>query len=123
MMPASTKFPPPARSLPQVRVCHTVLVMVDPQLLEGLEVAVAASPDNVPLRLHLGSLLLAAGRPADALEQCAAVLLRVPDHRDALDLAVRATMAAEPPRWANDRTDRGRLGASAESRGPAGTAG
>jgi len=95
--------------------------MVDPQLLEGLEVAVAASPDNLPLRLHLGSLLLAAGRPADALEQCAAVLLRVPDHRDALDLAARATMAAEPPRWANDRPQRSSPGlAGAESHGSAG---
>jgi ATP-dependent 26S proteasome regulatory subunit len=97
--------------------------MVDPELLEGLERAVAALPDNLPLRLHLGSLLLEAGRPADALEQCAAVLLHVPDHRDALDLAARATMAAEPPRWANDRTERGRPGAAAESRGSAGAAG
>jgi hypothetical protein len=107
--------------------------MVDPELLEGLEAAVAASPDNLPLRLHLGALFLEAGRPADALEQCAAVLVRVPDHRDALDLAARATMAAEPPRWAGDRKNRGPAGAGesrsaggvtprpAETRGPAGT--
>jgi ATPase family associated with various cellular activities (AAA) len=85
-------------------------MVVDPELLEGLEAAVAASPDNVPLRLHLGLLLLRAGRHADALEQCAAVLLRVPDHRGALDLAASATMAVEPPRWATDRTERGRAG-------------
>src|SRR6266542_2497840 len=36
-------------------------MVVDPELLEGLEAAVAASPDNVPLRLHLGLLLLRAG--------------------------------------------------------------
>jgi ATPase family associated with various cellular activities (AAA) len=83
-------------------------MVVDPELLEGLEAAVAASPDNVPLRLHLGLLLLRAGRHADALEQCAAVLLRVPEHRGALDLAASATMAVEPPRWATDRTQRGR---------------
>jgi hypothetical protein len=95
--------------------------MVDPQLLEGLEAAVAASPDNVPLRLHLGALLLEAGRPADALEQCAAVLLRVPDHRDALELAAQATMAAEPPRWANDRQQRGSPGPRRdEEEGPSG---
>ena len=95
--------------------------MIDPELLEGLEAAVALSPDNVPLRLHLGSLFLEAGRPADALEQCAAVLLRVPDHRDALDLAARATMAAEPPRWAGDRPKRGASGpAEAEGRGAGG---
>jgi ATPase family associated with various cellular activities (AAA) len=84
-------------------------MVVDPELLEGLEAAVAASPDNVPLRLHLGLLLLRAGRHADALEQCAAVLLRVPDHRGALDLAASATMAVEPPRWATDRPERGRV--------------
>jgi hypothetical protein len=85
-------------------------MVVDPELLEGLEAAVAASPDNVPLRLHLGSLLLQAGRHADALEQCAAVLQRVPEHRGALDLAASATMAVEPPRWATDRIERGKPG-------------
>jgi ATPase family associated with various cellular activities (AAA)/AAA+ lid domain len=95
--------------------------MIDPELLEGLEAAVAVSPDNVPLRLHLGSLFLEAGRPADALEQCAAVLLRVPDHRDALELAARATMAAEPPRWAGDRQQRPAPGpADVPARGPTG---
>lgn len=92
-------------------------MVVDPELLEGLEAAVAASPDNVPLRLHLGLLLLKAGRHADALEQCAAVLLLVPDHRGALDLAASATMAVEAPRWSTDRTERGR---QAPPRPPAG---
>ncbi len=73
----------------------------------------------MPLRLHLGSLLLKAGRPADALEQCAAVLLQVPDHRDALDLAASATMAVEPPRWAGDRIERG----APAGRAPPGPAG
>src|SRR6266536_1081772 len=80
-------------------------MVVDPELLEGLEAAVAASPDNVPLRLHLGLLLLRAGRHADALEQCAAVLQRMPDHRGALDLAASATMAVEPPRWTTHRRE------------------
>lgn len=93
-------------------------MVVDPELLEGLEAAVAASPDNVPLRLHLGLLLLRAGRHADALEQCAAVLLQVPDHRGALDLAASATMAVEPPRWTTDRPERGR--SAPPSRPPAG---
>jgi SpoVK/Ycf46/Vps4 family AAA+-type ATPase len=94
-------------------------MVVDPELLEGLEAAVAASPDNVPLRLHLGLLLLRAGRHTDALEQCAAVLQRVPDHRAALDLAASATMAVEPPRWATDRPEQGRA-ASQPSRASAG---
>jgi hypothetical protein len=94
-------------------------MVVDPELLEGLEAAVAASPDNVPLRLHLGLLLLRAGRHADALEQCAAILQRVPDHRGALDLAARTTMAVEPPRWTTDRSERGRQ-APQPPRAPAG---
>jgi hypothetical protein len=81
-------------------------MVVDPELLEGLEAAVAASPENVPLRLHLGLLLLKAGRHADALEQCAAVLQLVPGHGGALDLAASATMAVEPPRWTTDRDAR-----------------
>jgi hypothetical protein len=92
-------------------------MVVDPELLEGLEAAVAASPDNVPLRLHLGMLLLRAGRHADALEQCAAILQRVPDHRGALDLAARTTMAVEPPRWTTDRSERGRHSTERAERG------
>lgn len=95
-------------------------MVVDPELLEGLEAAVAASPDNVPLRLHLGLLLLRAGRHADALEQCAAILQRVPDHRGALDLAARTTMAVEPPRWTTDQPERSK---HAPSPPPAGAGG
>jgi SpoVK/Ycf46/Vps4 family AAA+-type ATPase len=95
-------------------------MVVDPELLEGLEAAVAASPDNVPLRLHLGLLLLRAGRHADALEQCAAVLQRVPQHRGALELAASATMAVEPPRWVTDRRERGRTAGPQPQRSAAG---
>ena len=96
-------------------------MVVDPELLEGLEAAVAASPDNVPLRLHLGLLLLKAGRHADALEQCAAVLQLVPGHGGALDLAASATMAVDPPRWTTDRRGRPKAASPAPARpAPAG---
>ena len=41
---------------------------VDPELLAGLRAAVEAVPDNLALRLHVATLLLDAGRPAESLE-------------------------------------------------------
>ena len=41
--------------------------MSDP--IETLREAVALSPDNAPLRRHLGDLLSAAGRHEEALEE------------------------------------------------------
>jgi hypothetical protein len=66
---------------------------VDTELLDAVHLAVQTSPRNLTLRLHLGHLLLEAGRPAEALEQCALILVRVPDHRPALELAARAAAA------------------------------
>ena len=40
---------------------------VDPELLAGLRAAVEAVPDNLALRLHVATLLLDAGRPAESL--------------------------------------------------------
>jgi len=65
----------------------------DTELLDAVHLAVQTSPRSLSLRLHLGYLLLDARRPAEALEQCALVLARVPDHREALDLAARAAVA------------------------------
>jgi len=65
----------------------------DAELLNAVHLAVETAPRNLTLRLHLGYLLLEAGRPVEALEQCALVLVRVPDHRQALDLATRAAVA------------------------------
>ncbi|HZE40217.1 MAG TPA: AAA family ATPase [Stackebrandtia sp.] len=66
--------------------------------LDGLLAAVAASPDDVSLRLHLAEELLAHGRAAQALEHCSAVLSLRPEHARGLELlsAITAAMAAPP---------------------------
>src|SRR5919201_1466185 len=66
---------------------------VDPELLEGLQAAVAAAPRNLALRVHAAALLLEAGRPAEALAQCGVVLESAPDHQQALEVAARAADA------------------------------
>jgi SpoVK/Ycf46/Vps4 family AAA+-type ATPase len=66
---------------------------VDPELLAGLRAAVEAVPDNLALRLHVATLLLEAGRPAESLEHSSAVLALVPGQREAVELAERATGA------------------------------
>ena len=66
---------------------------VDPELLAGLRAAVEAVPDNLALRLHVATLLLDAGRPAESLEHSSAVLALVPGQREAAELADRATAA------------------------------
>ncbi len=62
----------------------------DHSIIPAISSAVEASPDNVPLRLHLAALLLEAGRPGDAHAQCAQILSREPDNRDALQKAAEA---------------------------------
>jgi len=66
---------------------------VDPELLAGLRAAVEAVPDNLALRLHVATVLLEAGRPAESLEHSSAVLALVPGQREATELAERATNA------------------------------
>jgi SpoVK/Ycf46/Vps4 family AAA+-type ATPase len=66
---------------------------VDPELLAGLRAAVEAVPDNLALRLHVATLLLDAGRPAESLEHSSAVLALVPGQPEAAELAGRATAA------------------------------
>jgi AAA+ superfamily predicted ATPase len=53
-------------------------------LLESLRNAVAAMPDDVPLRLHLAALLLRAGRRDEAVRHLGAVLQRDPGNGEAL---------------------------------------
>jgi AAA+ superfamily predicted ATPase len=66
---------------------------VDPELLAGLRAAVEAVPDNLALRLHVATLLLDAGRPAESLEHSSAVLALDPGQRQAAELVDRATAA------------------------------
>ncbi len=69
---------------------------VDP-LLESLLAAVAARPDDGPLRLHVAGLLLEAGHPEQALTHVSAVLAAAPTDRAALDLLTRASAALGGP--------------------------
>jgi AAA+ superfamily predicted ATPase len=68
--------------------------------LAALAAAVAAAPSSAPLRVHYASLLLAAGRPVDALEQASAALRIDPADGEALrlvqDSAVAAATGARP---------------------------
>ncbi len=66
---------------------------VDPDVIAALETVVAREPANLPLGLHLGELLLDAGRPADALVRSRQVLELAPADPSALALERRAAAA------------------------------
>lgn len=60
---------------------------MDPSVLEAIRLSVEANPDNGPLRLHYASLLVHAGRQADALEEVTKVLAKDPANLKALEIA------------------------------------
>jgi AAA+ superfamily predicted ATPase len=66
--------------------------MTDP-LVSSLLAAVAANPDDVPLRLHVAGVLLDRGWPAEAAELCSTVLRQQRANAEALTLLARATEA------------------------------
>src|ERR1700757_846811 len=73
-----------------------------PTLLDSLRKAVEAMPDDVPLRLHLATMLLQAGQRDEAVRQLGAVLQRDPGNAQALGLLgnpdpERAGSPAAPP--------------------------
>src|SRR5947207_3294676 len=70
--------------------------MTDPTVLEALESAVAAAPDNDSLRFYLCDLLIAAGKPSRALQLCAELLNRKPDHAEAIAKVAQASIALRP---------------------------
>ncbi len=55
-------------------------------VLESLRNAVAAMPDDVPLRLHLAALLLRAGQRDEAVRHLGAVLQRDPGNGEAISM-------------------------------------
>ncbi len=61
-------------------------------LIDSLTAAVAARPDDVELRLHLAELLVAAGRPGEAIGHAAQALARNPGNE-----AARRVMASALP--------------------------
>ncbi|WP_426310002.1 AAA family ATPase [Cellulosimicrobium sp. E-16] len=62
--------------------------------LAALAAAVAAAPSSAPLRVHYASLLLAAGRSVEALEQASAALRIDPADGEALRLVQESAVAA-----------------------------
>ena len=67
-------------------------------VLESLRNAVAAMPDDVPLRLHLAALLLRAGQRDEAVRHLGAVLQRDPGNGEALAmLTASAETAGQHP--------------------------
>ena len=70
----------------------------DPTVLASLRKAVEAMPDDVPLRVHLATLLLQAGQRDEAIRHVGAVLQRDPGNTEALALLQRpAAPAPSPP--------------------------
>src|SRR2546425_270810 len=66
---------------------------VDQSIIAALAAALANDSENMALRLHLASLLLQAGQPAEALLHYSHVLAKQPDHLDALSNAAKAAEA------------------------------
>lgn len=65
-----------------------------PSVIAALTAAVQASPEDLPLRLHLAQLLLSAGEAGAALEHFATVLARDPANLEALKGAGEAAAGA-----------------------------
>ena len=59
-------------------------------LIKSMRTAVAATPDDVPLRLHLAELLMTAGHGDAAVGEVAAALQQAPGDVQARELMVRA---------------------------------
>jgi SpoVK/Ycf46/Vps4 family AAA+-type ATPase len=64
-------------------------------VLDSLRRAVEAMPDDVPLRVHLATLLLRAGQRDEAIRHVGAVLQRDPGNTAALDLLREGPASAE----------------------------
>ena len=63
---------------------------MDERLIESLAAAVRATPDDLPLRLHLAGLLVEADRGAEAVEHVATALAKDPTSAQARELMARA---------------------------------
>jgi SpoVK/Ycf46/Vps4 family AAA+-type ATPase len=76
-------------------------------VLESLRNAVAAMPDDVPLRLHLAALLLRAGQRDEAVRHLGAVLQRDPGNQEAISMltASAGTGGQQPSAAGADSAD------------------
>lgn len=81
--------------------------MTDPGVIDALETAVAAAPENVALRKHLIALLIDTARFADALRHAVQLIGQAPDDADALQLLTRAAQgsAEDAPAAESDGAD------------------
>ncbi|WJV50803.1 ATP-binding protein [Streptomyces flavofungini] len=70
---------------------------VESPLIQSLRTAVAAAPDDVPLRLHLAALLLDAGHGDAAVAETAVALQHAPGDAEARQLMARAMGVGGPP--------------------------
>ena len=68
----------------------------EPTVLDSLRKAIDAMPDDVPLRLHLATLLLAAGQRDEAVRHLGAVLQRDPGNAQAMSLLTSPGSPPEP---------------------------
>ncbi len=66
-------------------------------LLDSLRNAVTAMPDDVPLRLHLATMLLRAGQRDEAVRHLGAVLQREPGNAEAMRMLTAPAEVAGPP--------------------------
>jgi AAA+ superfamily predicted ATPase len=67
----------------------------EPTVLDSLRRAVEAMPDDVPLRLHLATLLLSGGQRDEGIRQLGAILQRDPGNTAALGLLQNPPAPAE----------------------------
>ncbi|TDC28254.1 ATP-binding protein [Micromonospora sp. 15K316] len=82
-------------------------------LIDSLRAALDARPDDLPLRLHLATLLLDSGRGGEAIAQIGQALARDPGDEQAQALMHRALGASVPaPRPAPDAAPRSGSGAA-----------
>jgi AAA+ superfamily predicted ATPase len=86
----------------------------EPTVLDSLRRAVEAMPDDVPLRLHLATLLLRGGERDEAVRQLGAVLQRDPGNATALGLLregpAPAGATGQPPLGATGQPPLGATG-------------
>jgi AAA+ superfamily predicted ATPase len=90
-------------------------------LLDSLRNAVNAMPEDVPLRLHLATMLLRAGQRDEAVRHLGAVLQRDPGNAEAMRMLTSPAEVpgppASPPADADTSSERGR-GSSSPATGP-----
>ena len=85
----------------------------EPPVLESLRNAVQALPDDVPLRVHLATMLMSAGLRDEAVRHVGAILQRDPGNAAALAL-LQVPDPSLPPSTATGRSTRPGPGAPSQ---------